>query len=309
MRILYAFLLYLGLALVLGALVTAGLYGLIQYSFLYDAGLGQLSFEKVASRSLLLTLLIGLFVFFRLLNLRSWQSLGYQGTYSTFLRQIARGLSFGIVTMAVVTTSIVLLGVRYWQYDESGIEIVAIIIKALFQGLLIAFIEETLFRGALIQYKPEKKSDRRHSLHLLVVSSALIYATLHFIKSETHIGPDELTWYSGFSYLSGAMYKLSDLSFIGSFLTLIMVGMFLGYLRVRTGSIALGIGVHAGWIMIIQVCSKLTETYRWTELYFLVGNYDRITGYLAASWLLIICLFVLRQKNLQRLAGNVELRH
>ncbi|HKF95852.1 MAG TPA: hypothetical protein VKB96_14930 [Gammaproteobacteria bacterium] len=40
-------------------------------------------------------------------------------------------------------------------------------------------------------------------------------------------------------------------------------------------------GLHAGWVLIIKLAKDITQTDKGAELAFLVGDYDKITGYLA----------------------------
>jgi hypothetical protein len=72
---------------------------------------------------------------------------------------------------------------------------------------------------------------------------------------------------------------------LDSFVALILVGVFLGMVRERTGHIGWCIGLHAGWVFVIQVARYLTDGNDASPYAFLTGDYDGVIGWLAAGWL------------------------
>ena len=61
--------------------------------------------------------------------------------------------------------------------DTSILNIADQIVTALIAGLIIALIEETLFRGAMLS------AIKKHgSVLLAIVTTSLIYASVHFIE-------------------------------------------------------------------------------------------------------------------------------
>jgi hypothetical protein len=69
---------------------------------------------------------------------------------------------------------------------------------------------------------------------------------------------------------------------LSSMAALFMVGVFLALVREHTGHIAWGIGLHAGWVFVIQVTRRMTDGNPEAPAAFLVGTYDGIIGWLAA---------------------------
>ncbi len=90
---------------------------------------------------------------------------------------------------------------------------------------------------------------------------------------------------------------------LDSFVALLLVGIFLGLVRRRTGHIGWCIGLHAGWVFVIQVARALTADDPTAPLAWLTGDYDGIIGWLAAVWIGALALWL----GLTRTAGTSHL--
>lgn len=62
-------------------------------------------------------------------------------------------------------------------------------------------------------------------------------------------------------------------------------GVLLALVRERTGHIGWCIGLHAGWIFVIQVTRRVTDVNSASDLAFWVGGYDDFIGWLAVAWI------------------------
>jgi len=74
----------------------------------------------------------------------------------------------------------------------------------------------------------------------------------------------------------------------------IAVGVLLGLLRARSGNIAACIGLHAGWVTLIQFVHRFSATEPSSPLAWLVGSYDGFIGWLVLGWSVLIILAVAR---------------
>jgi membrane protease YdiL (CAAX protease family) len=81
---------------------------------------------------------------------------------------------------------------------------------------------------------------------------------------------------------------------LDSFVALVMVGVFLALVRERTGHIGWGIGLHAGWVFVIQVTRRVTEEDPQAPLAFLTGDYDGVIGWLGAAWISLLAVLYWR---------------
>ena len=270
---------FLACCLLISALLHYPLYLLLD-------GLLELPAHKQVPRVAKLIALPGFFLLIIWLGLYHRKALGFGLPRPVFLHQIFIGWLYGIAILATLSAVLIGLGVRTLDPigDEFLFDLLKTLISGLVGGLLIGLIEETFFRGAMYQ------AIRRNGPAVSAITfSALLYTAVHFIDPVRLSGP--VDWFSGLQILGGAFWQLGDWATLDSFVALFVVGLFLGMVREQTGNIAYCIGLHAGWVLIIKCTKKFTSNNHGSEWAFLTGNYDGITGYLAAIWLLLLILF------------------
>lgn len=283
LRVYLAFLVFLAAALVAAAALFYPVWAGV-------SALSDLPAHKLLPRLAKLLAVIALVTFLKRLDLWDRRSLGYGVARVRFLKALAAGWLAGMLTMLVPLVLLILLGVR--ELDLSGVTAAGLAqtaAKALLAGLAVGLIEETFFRGAL--YAGLRRYAR---LYGTAVLSALLYAALHFIRPQ-ELAPDTaVAWTTGFSLLFGAFHQFGTSAIWDSFAALTAAGTLLALLRAWHGSIALAIGVHAGWVAMIKIAKKTTDGVDGAPLAFLTGNYDHIIGWLAAVWLLVLIFLVAR---------------
>jgi membrane protease YdiL (CAAX protease family) len=277
--------------LVFSAFLAAAL--LAAAALFYPAWVGVSAFtdlepHKVLPRLAKLLAVVTIVCFLKRMDLWDRQLLGYGVPRARFLRDLAAGWLAGLLTMLVPLALLMLLGVR--EPDPDGLtaaRLAQIAAKAVLAGLAVGFIEETFFRGAL--YAGLR---RESGLYATAVLSALLYAALHFIRPQDPGADAAMGWTSGFPLLFGAFHQFGTLAIWDSFVALTAAGVFLALLRARHGSIALAVGVHAGWVTTIKVTRQTTDSVDDAPLAFLTGTYDHVIGWLAAAWLLLLVLLI-----------------
>lgn len=283
MPVFLLFVAYLGGALVLAAVLFYPLYSLL-------SAIPDLPYHKILSRSAMLFAAIGLIFFLRRLKLANRDDLGYGLPRRRFLRVMGLGWLAGVLSMLVPFVLLDLLGVR--ELRPGGIDMGRILDAArsgLIGGFAVAFIEETFFRGAL--YSGIR---RNAGVWSAAVLSSLLFASLHFIRPRAFPEDTVIDWSSGFTLLAGAFDAYSGGALWDSFVALFAVGVLLTLLRAWQGNIALAIGVHAGWVMVIKVGKTLTQKDDDAPLAFLSGSYDGVIGWLVTAYLVLMVLAVLR---------------
>jgi len=121
-------------------------------------------------------------------------------------------------------------------------------------ALSVAFIEEALFRGAILGLVRQTIS----AAPAAVFVSAL-FSIVHFLSpAKEQIAT--VHWYSGFELLPHALWKFSDpLAVLGGFTTIGILGLILAHATIRTCSLWLGIGIHAGLIFAKMGFNKVTK--------------------------------------------------
>ena len=266
------------LAAILGTLLIAALLGWPVWQVAH-AWQPEWPFHKVVSRFWQLLLLVGLVLAVRRLGLRGRDDWGYGLERGPFIRQLLAGLAIGLATMLPMTIAMQALGLLVWRPDFTATLLLNGIAAGALTGLAVAIVEETFFRGLMF-----RAVLRESGLAAALWSTALLYSAIHFL-ARARIPQVEIGWDSGIALLGSAFSRYADpASIVDSFVTLLLVGLILGLVRHRTGSIAAGIGLHMGWVWVIKSTTSVTDldaNARWS---FLVGSFDGYTGWLVAGW-------------------------
>jgi membrane protease YdiL (CAAX protease family) len=264
---------YLFLCLALAALLT---YPVMQTGWLdYDP-------QRVMGRIAQVFILLGLWPFLKRMGFANREALGYGIKRRVFLRSVARGWLAGVLILLVLVAALLLLGVRVPDLPEGGLPgyILEKAVAALIGGLLIGLLEETFFRGALFG-----AVRTRNGLRSAVFWSALLYASLHFMKPHALPQGVAFDWAGVWSMFTQVFIGVAQWQHLDSMVALFLVGLFLALVRERTGHIGWCIGLHAGWVFVIQLSRRLSDGDATAPLAFLSGNFDGVIGWLAAAWI------------------------
>jgi membrane protease YdiL (CAAX protease family) len=250
--------------------------------------------HRVMNRVAMLFALIGLVVLTRRLGLASRDAMGYGLPTREFVRQLALGWVCGLALMLPLVVTLLGLDVRSLKpgLDAGWTGLIA---GALVSGLVIAFIEETFFRGILFSAVA-----RTSSVIAAVIAPSLLYASLHFLGGKLRLPPDQVSWLDGFTVLGRLFERYAEpLTFADSFVALAMLGVLLSLVRLRTGAIAGCIGLHAAGVATIAVLRDVTVVDRGSEYAAIVGAYDGVIGWAALAWfsLIVIAYALLRRRK------------
>jgi membrane protease YdiL (CAAX protease family) len=269
------------LYLLLCALLATGL----AYPLHHVSG-GGIDFRVAVTRGSLITAILGTGFWIRRLQL-DYDSLGLAGSRKGRLTAVGQGLASGIVMLGLHCLILVSLGVR--ELDMQALGSVRRVMTGLMQaagiGLVVATIEECLFRGVLLA-----ALRRSAGTFVAVLFSALYYAILHFFRVNRNLDLPDPSVYSSFAVLAQAL-KPVFMPPVGPSLALFFAGLFLALVRLyRPHGLACCIGIHAGWIFVIKSCKTFTDARPLNEWAFLAGSYDGFTGFLAAGWMAALTL-------------------
>jgi membrane protease YdiL (CAAX protease family) len=107
----------------------------------------------------------------------------------------------------------------------------------------VPLLEETLFRGLILGIL--LRSGQK--LFAVIVTSGF-FSVVHFFKAPEGTST-VVNWWSGFNSIAHAFGQFSDpMLVLAGFTTLFLIGWILADSRLRTCSLWLPIGLHAGWI-------------------------------------------------------------
>jgi membrane protease YdiL (CAAX protease family) len=280
MRLTRALLIYFVVVFVGGALLAP---------LLYHVGHGTSAFAKYPFHRFLDRAVLGLALIFlwplvRVMGISSWAELGFSNAGEKW-RDIVPGFLIGFCSLAVIAFLSVVTGARKSHLPSSGHEIASNVISAGLAAVLVAFLEEILFRGAL--FGSMRKAWRL--LTAILVSSA-VYALVHFFQKVPD--PQTVTWSSGLAMLPERFAGLVDLQvLVPKVFVLLVAGIILAVAYQRTGTLFLSIGLHAGWIFwlksyrFVSVAVPGKPTWIW-------GTDELINGWLALFVLIGVLIAV-----------------
>ena len=173
-------------------------------------------------------------------------------------RDALAGFLIAAIPMVVFGAALIGCGWFHW-YDgcrnSFACEAGRALGKALPLCIGVGLAEEVVFRGVLLGIFL-----RAMKPLAALVSLSLLFAILHFLQPPAGFqveNPRDIA--AGFALLRGILIGFSDpLQLLAGVLPLTAVGMVLGHARMRTASLWLPTGIHAGWICGISVFQSLT---------------------------------------------------
>jgi len=260
---------------------------------------GTLDIRVAVTRGSLILVILGAWFWVRRLRL-DWQSLGF-GPGGRRLPLLLQGFAGGVLMLGLHCVVLVMLGIREpdMQVLGDGYRVMVGLLQALGIGLLVATIEEILFRGVLLA-----ALKRSGGTWVAILCSALYYAILHFFRVDRSLALPDASFYSSFSVLTLALQAVSNPPLDAS-LALFFAGLFLALVRLyRPDGLVYCVGLHAGWVFVIKSCKTLTDGHPQNDWAFLVSSYDGFIGYLAAGWMSLVALFMLVKRYRGRLNGS-----
>ncbi|OHE75390.1 MAG: hypothetical protein A3F67_07945 [Verrucomicrobia bacterium RIFCSPHIGHO2_12_FULL_41_10] len=248
---------YLLGAVFLGALVAPVAYWLFQllpvdhlgYFAELVASVQQMPLHRYLSRSIQVVAILLLWPTISWLRIRHLSELGLYRNRYTFP-------DFGVGMIAALLPLFLLQGFLLWKgwYHPKEDLSFAMLPRIVTTAIFVALFEEFFFRGVILGLM-------RHFLQDWgsIVLSACLFAGIHFLNLP-HSHEVSVHWWSGFALLStiGGNLPAWPLA-LGAFMTLLIVGMILAWVTIRTGALSLAIGLHASWIFGQQFFNLLTH--------------------------------------------------
>jgi uncharacterized protein len=211
--------------------------------------LAAFDFEAFFHRALLLGALLFLWPFLRWLRIKGLSDLALAPN-RRWGRDVAIGFFISTLPILCCAVFLVALGNYTIRPHVAWGAVVAVTLTA----VIVPFIEETLFRGVFMGVLLR---DNRPWTAILLSSG--IYSIVHFLKA-----PDQTTtsvmWTSGFTSLAHSFVQFAEpMLLLAGFSTLFFIGVILAYARLRTRSLWLPIGLHAGWIFANSAFNKIAH--------------------------------------------------
>ncbi|MEI6376107.1 MAG: CPBP family intramembrane glutamic endopeptidase [bacterium] len=241
--------LYLVLVLLCGALAAPQAWHLIQAlppDWLHGliGNVQGMPFHRYLSRSLQVAAILMLWPLLRSLRIRSLTEFGIMPNPRP-LGDLSVGLAAGVLCAVLLQPMLLLSGsfVLRYGWDASVLHALP---RILMTALVVAAIEEFLFRGVLLGFFRQFTNPI-----LAIVCSSVLFAGIHFLNlpsSGSHAAPP--LWWSGFAMLGTLGSALPPWPILSlAFATLFTAGLILSWMTVRTASLWAAFGLHFCWIL------------------------------------------------------------
>jgi membrane protease YdiL (CAAX protease family) len=262
--------------ILLSALLAPPLHDILPYKF-----------ERIFNRLVMVFTLIAIVFFVRI----SPQTFAKYGLNWTPLspKMIGLGFGTGVLILCALTVLKIGAGVAYWNMDvlpaSRWLYKFAVILPTAF---LIGVIEEFFFRGFI--YKFFRERVRWNAVTAVVVTS-IFYSLIHFVsEKKPFIGPDpnfkDALTLATAPFLSLAEWQTYWRDAVGLF----CFGLVLNRMAIRTASLYLSIGLHAGCVFFVKLDGLFVEFLN--NHPFLWGSAKMYDGLIGWGFLLLMGVFL-----------------
>ena len=258
-------------AMILGPLLDLGL-----------AVVWPIPFHRAMDRALLISAVASLGLFWSripLAKLWPWNDAAW--------KQLLLGYFIAAVSIqAMVGAYLAVVG--FTSAHLSGNEIAGRVVLALVAALLAPPLEETIFRGFLQRELVERLGWRAGW-----VLAAAIFMLAHFLKIPVELDRQPVHLWSGATALGAAFLPVAHGGFLcGRGLNLFLIGLILGGIFLRSGSLWMNAGLHSGWILALILFTGFTRPAKPPYISYFGG--DILSSLLTTLVLLLLGLWLWR---------------
>ena len=281
-----------------GALLAPWLYHAIQAlapSVPALEAAARMPFARYVNRGLLIVALLGLPFFVRGAGVRRWSDVGIPPGFIRW-RRFGVAFALGFFSLAAVCAITLAAGGRLVRPRTPG-ELAGQLLGVLATALIVAVIEELLFRGAM--FGGLRRAMRWPAA--LAVSSA-VYAITHFMARAQN--PETVDWLSGLRVLPTMLAGMTEpRTLFPALLSLTLAGVILGLAYQWTGDLSASIGIHAGWIFWLKFYGFATRRAPGADEWFW-GTGKLVDGWMAFAAIVVVLVVLLRVARRDRTRLN-----
>jgi len=279
-------LLFLLVVLFLTALLSPWIVAL--WNFILEANPAwqgyRYSFAKIFNRLFMVLAILLFFPFRRLLKIPPPSQIGLQPLrqgYQDLLRGFFLALA-SIVILSLVMSSFEIF-TPYFRLSLS--RALERSLTALLAAITVGLLEEIFFRGVIFRGLLENLG-----LKSAFIFTNIFYSSIHFVRPSEQLSLSGLEPWAGVRHLVYSFEPfLKPTPLFPGILGLFLIGLVLCYAYLRTGSLYLSIGLHAGWIFGLKTI-RVYGDFRREDLGWLFGSSEPklVSGIL--SWIAILAV-------------------
>lgn len=240
-------------------------------------------FDRVMRRVVLIVSVLFLVAWRRRLEIVSLASVGLRGADGP-APLFLRGWLAGAGALAAMLLVMAWRGARIpgLYFSGSG-ELLFEVGKAFLTGVVVAIIEEIFFRGFVLQ-----ACLRTLPAAVSVVAMSAFFAIVHFFNASDMPAPaafDPLLGFKALAYFFAPLCSPAEV--LPGFVGLFLFGLLLGASVLRTGSLYLAMGLHAGCVFGIKAEGLLLNRAKGVAPWFF-GDGRVVTG--VFGWIVLLGL-------------------
>lgn len=251
----YSVLVFLGIVLCGAMILGPVLHVLI-------APIVPIPFHRAMDRALLISAIVAMALYWKEIPL---------GKLWRWHREVWKPVLLGYVLAVVSAQAMMGLDLALSGFTLAPLEgsrLVSRIIMALVAAILVPPIEETIFRGFIQNQLVAALGWRRGW-----VLGAFIYMLAHFVKIPVEIDQQPVHPWSGIGALGAAFLPVGEGAFLcGRGVNLLLIGLILGGIYQRAGSLWIGAALHSGWIFSLLIFSGVTRPQEPPTIAFFGGD-------------------------------------
>ena len=243
------------------------------------AFLAKYGFETFFHRAILIAAALLLWPFLRISHVRSMGDLGLVRN-PRWGRDLCAGILLSVIPLLCCSVLLVAFHIHAFRHTFAWTRLG----KVLVASITVPFIEEAFFRGMVLGVL--LRTGRKY---MAIVTVSAVFAAVHFFKAPERTSAI-VTWISGLNSIAHSFGRVGEPMMVASaFATLFLFGCILAVARVRTHSLWLPIGLHAGLIFGSGAFSWLTHRQMvalpWVGKNLLVGIVP--LGVAAITWIMM----------------------
>ena len=256
--------------------------------------LAETHFPRYFNRAMLATALICMVPLVWWMRVEKWKSAFALEKDPSWVRHLFGGFALAAGLLLTMGWGFVLFDIFDPEHPASRDPLPSLFATAIVSGMAVGFLEEFLFRGVFLGVC--LRAANRFAALFFVTT---VFAAVHFLKPPggLQIVDADVHWGTGFWLAARCFTDFKSLEFlIAEYATLFAVGWVLAFARLRTGSLWVSIGLHAGWVFGLKTFSELTtrvapleETLPWVGKDLKNGLVSlavvMLTGWLVYRWL------------------------
>ena len=261
-------------------------------------------FERIFNRIVMIGVLVCVAVFVRIRK-ETFAEYGLVWKKES-LRLLATAFMAPVLVLAgYVALQNVFEEAHFSFHDIGAGKWISRIILATLTGLLIGSIEEFFFRGAVFHGCRRLWSSTVKGLFLSLFVTNVFYAIVHFVHAKRPFVDSTPDFYDSLKLLAAPLASFSEFGqFWPGVVGLLIFGLMLNGLYLRTKSLYPAIGLHAGAVFFIKTDGLLVDFGTHNLLWGSGKMYDGIVGWFALGFLYLVLIIFLKAPRVSGLGSQ-----